>query len=179
MSFVLLLGGARSGKSALAQRLGVASGLRVVVVATAEARDADMAERIRRHRESRPASWPTIEAPIDVAGALRSVPADHFVIVDCLTLWVANLQGAGRTAGEIGEAAVALAAELAARQAVVVSNEVGLGIVPDHELTRTFRDVLGNVNAVFSAQAERTVLMVAGRGLELADADRLLGLPPD
>jgi adenosyl cobinamide kinase/adenosyl cobinamide phosphate guanylyltransferase len=179
MSFVLLLGGARSGKSALAQRLGAASGGQVTVIATAEPKDADMSERIRRHREGRPASWTTIEAPIDVAGALRSVPADRFVIVDCLTLWVANLQGARRTADEIGAAAAALAAELATRRAVAVSNEVGLGIVPANERARAFRDVLGSVNGVFAAEARRTLLIVAGRGLDLTDADLMLSLPPD
>jgi adenosyl cobinamide kinase/adenosyl cobinamide phosphate guanylyltransferase len=179
MSFVLLLGGARSGKSAMAQRLAAASGLPVVVVATAEPRDADMAERIRRHQAGRPAAWRTVEAPLDVAGAVRSLPADHFVIVDCLTLWVANLLEAGRDATLVGEAAGTLASELASRRAVVVSNEVGLGIVPDNELSRTFRDALGDANAVFAARAERAVLMVAGRGLDLGRADLLLGLPPD
>ena len=179
MSFVLLLGGARSGKSALAQRMAAASGCQVTVIATAEPKDADMSERIRRHRQSRPASWTTIEAPLDVAMALRSVSSSQFVVLDCLTLWVANLQGAGRPADEIGEAATELAAELVTRQAVAVSNEVGLGIVPDNELAREFRDVLGHVNAIFAAQARRTVLMVAGRALDLTDAGRLLDLPPD
>ena len=179
MSLVFLLGGARSGKSAMAQRLAAASGVPVTLVATAEARDADMAERIRRHQQDRPAGWRTIEAPLDVAGAVRSVPHGRFVIVDCLTLWVSNLMEAGRGAADIDGAATSLLAELVTRRAVVVSNEVGLGIVPDNQLSRTFRDALGAANTIFAARAERTVLMVAGRGLDLTGVDALLGLPPD
>jgi len=179
MSFVFLLGGARSGKSALAQRVAATSGRPVVVVVTAEPRDADMAERIRRHQSSRPSGWRTVEAPVDVAGVVRSLPTDDFVIVDCLTLWVSNLIEAGHSAQEIDEAAGVLATELAPRSAVVVSNEVGLGIVPDNELSRAFRDALGSVNAIFAAKAERAVLMVAGRGLDLSRVDALLHLPPD
>jgi adenosylcobyric acid synthase len=179
MSLVFLLGGARSGKSAMAQRLAAASGLPVTVVATAEARDADMAERIRRHQQGRPAEWSTIEAPLDVASAVRSVQHGRFVIVDCLTLWVSNLLEAGRGGADVEDAARSLLAELATRRAVVVSNEVGLGIVPDNELSRTFRDALGAANTVFAARAERTVLMVAGRGLDLAGVDAVMDLPPD
>jgi len=179
MPFVLLLGGARSGKSALAQRLAAGSGLPVVVVATAEPRDADMAERIRRHQAARPAAWRTVEAPVDLLGAVGSAPAGAFVIVDCLTLWVSNLIEAGHDLAAIAEAATSVADEVVSRRSVVVSNEVGLGVVPDNELARTFRDTLGQVNAIFAARAERSLLLVAGRGLELSGADDLLGLAPD
>jgi adenosyl cobinamide kinase/adenosyl cobinamide phosphate guanylyltransferase len=168
MPVVLLLGGARSGKSDMATRLALESGAPVTLIATAEARDAEMAERIRLHREARPAAWRTIEAPIDLLGAVRSASPGDFLIVDCLTLWVANLLEQGAGAAEVELAADQVMAELAARRGVVVTNEVGLGIVPANELARHFRDVLGAVNARFAAGVERALLLVAGRAVELA-----------
>lgn len=168
MGYVLLLGGARSGKSSLACRLAAESGLDVTCIATATAEDAEMAARIARHREDRPAAWTTVEEPLDLVSAVRGASRDHFLVVDCLTLWVSNLLGAGRTPPEIAVLASDVARELASRRGVVVTNEVGLGIVPATELGRTFRDVLGVVNATFAEGAERSLLMVAGRVLELA-----------
>ncbi|HEV2140689.1 MAG TPA: bifunctional adenosylcobinamide kinase/adenosylcobinamide-phosphate guanylyltransferase [Candidatus Dormibacteraeota bacterium] len=167
MGYVLLLGGARSGKSDLAQRLAVESALPVTFIATATGGDEEMADRIRRHRVSRPAEWSTVEEPVDLRGAVLAAPRDHFVVVDCLTLWVSNLLGSGSTPEEISLQAQSCASELAGRRGVVVTNEVGLGIVPTNQLARTFRDVLGSVNAVFSRCAERSLLMVAGRTLDL------------
>lgn len=167
MGFVLLLGGARSGKSDRAARLALDSGMRVTFIATATAGDDAMSERISRHRSTRPATWSTVEAPLDLVAAVVATPADEFVVVDCLTLWVSNLLGAGVAADEILRRAEKVARELATRPGVVVSNEVGLGIVPANELARTFRDVLGGVNAAFARCAERSVLMVAGLTLEL------------
>ena len=169
MPLTFLLGGARSGKSRLAVRMATGWAGPVVFLATAEARDADMAERIERHRQERPAEWETLEAPLDLADALAGAPGEAFVVVDCLTLWVSNLLEAGRSADGVEQAAreaAALAAERAA-PTVVVSNEVGLGVVPETALGRTFRDVLGLVNAAFAAAAETTYLVVAGRVLEL------------
>jgi adenosyl cobinamide kinase/adenosyl cobinamide phosphate guanylyltransferase len=171
MPFVLLLGGARSGKSAMAKRLAVASGAPVTFIATAEPRDEEMAARIRRHREERMPEWRTVEAPLDLHAAVRSAPPADFLVVDCLTLWVSNLLEAGNDAAQISDAADELTHELISRECVVVSNEVGLGIVPMNELARAYRDVLGAVNSIFAASAERAVLMVAGRALELASAD--------
>jgi adenosyl cobinamide kinase/adenosyl cobinamide phosphate guanylyltransferase len=168
MGFVLLLGGARSGKSALAVRLAVESGLPVTVIATATAGDEEMAERIRRHRASRPASWKTVEEPIDLMRAVRSVETGDFLVVDCLTLWVTNLLAAGHDEGEFEQLIEPVVRELSGRRGVVVSNEVGMGIVPVNELARRFRDVLGFVNTRFASGAERAVLMVAGRAVELA-----------
>jgi len=167
MGFVLLLGGARSGKSERAARLAVESGGGVTLIATATAGDDEMTERISRHRSARPSGWSTVEAPLDLLAAVAATPPDHFVLVDCLTLWVSNLLSAGTSPDEILERADKVAAELAARRGVVVSNEVGLGIVPANTLARTFRDVLGGVNAAFARCAERSVLMVAGRTLDL------------
>lgn len=168
MGFVFILGGARSGKSAFAQRLGVESRRPVTFVATATPEDAEMAARIQRHRRDRPAAWTTVEVPLELGAAIAALPREDFVIVDCLTLWASNALGAGCTPDQIRAAAEVVAGELAGRDGVAVSNEVGLGIVPANALGRTFRDVLGGVNACFAAHADRAVLMVAGRALELA-----------
>ncbi|OLC13423.1 MAG: bifunctional adenosylcobinamide kinase/adenosylcobinamide-phosphate guanylyltransferase [Chloroflexi bacterium] len=167
MALVLVLGGARSGKSALAARLAADSGAPVTFIATAVAGDAEMAERIRTHRESRPVAWKTVEAPLDLLGAARSAAARDFLVVDCLTLWVSNLLGEGASPVDIAAAAEELVDALRGRDCVVVTNEVGLGIVPVNELARSFRDVLGSVNARLAESADRAVLMVAGRELDL------------
>ena len=171
MPYTFLIGGARSGKSSLAVRLASAGGGQVVVVATAEARDEDMVERIRAHRAARPESWRTVEAPIGLVDAVDGVGDDARVVLDCLTLWVSNEIEAGASGEQIGAEARTLSSILARRPApsVVVSNEVGLGIVPANALARTYRDVLGRVNASFAAEAERSLFVVAGRGLPLEE----------
>ena len=172
MPFTFLVGGARSGKSSLAVRLASAFDGPVVVVATAEARDEDMADRIRAHREARPAGWETVEAPLGLLAAIDGVREDAFVVLDCLTLWVSNALEEGATGNEVEGEARKLASALAGRAApsVVVSNEVGLGIVPANELARRYRDLLGRVNTAFAAEAARSFLVVAGRGLPLEEA---------
>src|ERR1700674_4708895 len=105
MPFVLVLGGARSGKSAMAERLAIESGDPGIFIATGEPGDDEMAERIPRHRADRPAAWRTIEAPLDVLAAIKSTSRGDFLVVDCLTLWVANLLAKGRDAAEIVAAA--------------------------------------------------------------------------
>ncbi len=175
MPFTFLLGGARSGKSAVAVLVAVESGEPVIFIATGEPRDEEMAARIRRHRDDRPAMWRTIEAPLDLLAAVRSTSPGDFLIVDCLTLWVSNLLESGVDAIAISAAAEGVARELVLRHGVVVSNEVGLGIVPTNELARVFRDVLGAVNVRFAGLASRAVLMVAGRVLDLGSADHLIG----
>jgi adenosyl cobinamide kinase/adenosyl cobinamide phosphate guanylyltransferase len=169
MGITLLVGGARSGKSARALRLASDWDGQVVFVATAEDRDSEMAARIARHRLERPASWRTIEAPLELVRAFDSIPAGAFVILDCLTLWVANALEAGWTDEDVERAAAAVATIAAGRErpTVVVTNEVGLGVVPQTALGRAYRDLLGRVNAVFAAEAEHAYLMVAGRTLEL------------
>jgi adenosylcobinamide kinase / adenosylcobinamide-phosphate guanylyltransferase len=171
MPFTLLLGGARSGKSDLAVRMAATSGRPVVVVATAEPRDDEMAERIRRHREARPASWTTLEVPVRLDDELTGVDPEAFVLLDCLSLWVSNAIEAGATADGIELDARAVAGRLAGREApaAVVTNEVGLGIVPVNELARRYRDELGRVNAVFARAAARAYLIVAGRALALEE----------
>ena len=168
MALVLLLGGARSGKSAMAVRLASDSQAPVTFIATASAGDDEMAERIRRHRESRPAVWKTVEAALDVLGPIRATAAGEFIVIDCLTLWVANLLGEGAGAAEIESAAAEMLRALRARDCVVVTNEVGLGIVPDNALARSYRDTLGRVNAEWAALADEAYFVVAGRPLRLA-----------
>ena len=169
LALTLLVGGARSGKSSLAVRLAERSGRAVTFVATAEGLDDEMVQRIARHRTERPAHWTTIEAPIELGAAVDQVPADHVVVVDCLSLWVTNLLLADRSPEWIEAAAELVATSLAARPgpSVVVGNEVGSGIVPMNELARSYRDVLGRVNAVFGAHAAQATLVVAGRVLPL------------
>jgi adenosylcobinamide kinase / adenosylcobinamide-phosphate guanylyltransferase len=171
MPLTLLLGGARSGKSALAERLAARWDGPVTVVVTAQARDTEMAERIRRHRARRPAGWRTVEEPLDLEAALAKVPAEAQVLLDCLTLWVSNLLEQDLTDEQVGQLARSAAAAAAAREAptVVVSNEVGSGIVPADPLSRRYRDLLGQVNAVWAAAADQALLLVAGRALPLAD----------
>lgn len=172
MALTLLLGGARSGKSTLALRRAGHSGATVVFLATGEAGDEEMAARIARHREQRPAGWTTVEEPVDLAGALTSCPLQACVVVDCLSLWVANLMGRDVAADHVERLGCQAAALAAAREAptIAVSNEVGMGVVPDHPLGRAYRDVLGRVNAAWAAAAGEALLVVAGRMLRL-DAD--------
>ncbi|HZO98036.1 MAG TPA: bifunctional adenosylcobinamide kinase/adenosylcobinamide-phosphate guanylyltransferase [Gaiellaceae bacterium] len=167
---VLLVGGARSGKSSLALRLAEEAGDPVVFVATGEARDGEMAERIARHRAERPASFETVEEPLALRAALEAAPPGSCVVVDCLSLWVANLLEAG--AGGVEEEAGAAAAAAAARagRTIAVTNEVGLGIVPATPLGRAYRDVLGRVNAIWAEAADEALLVVAGKVLRLGDA---------
>ena len=164
---MLLLGGARSGKSALAVEIATRWGGPVTFVATGEAGDDEMRDRIARHRAERPAGWRTVEEPAALLDAVRAAPAGDLLVVDCLTLWVANVLPRGVVA-EAARVAAALAER--AGPGVVVSNEVGMGIVPDHPLGRAYRDALGSVNATFAARADRAALLIAGRLLELGPA---------
>jgi len=145
------------------------AGDRATFVATATAGDEEMAERIERHRAERPARWTTVEEPVALGSALAAVPNEETVVVDCLTLWVWNLVAASWEEATIEREAGAVAGQAAARGGltVVVSNEVGLGIVPATPLGREYRDLLGTVNRVFASEADRALLVVAGRGLEL------------
>jgi adenosylcobyric acid synthase len=145
----------------------------IVVIVTAEARDDEMTERIRRHREARPSEWQTVEAPLELAGAIDSLGYDVAVVLDCLTLWVSNAIEARCADTAIVAEAEDVAHTLAARSehAVVVSNEVGLGIVPTNALARRYRDVLGEVNAAFARVAARSYLMVAGRAVALGSPE--------
>ena len=167
MPYVFVTGGARSGKSAAAERRAAAAETGVTVIATAEARDEEMAARIHHHRMVRPPSWETVEEPASLAAAVRTVAADRFVIVDCLTLWLANVLGSSD--GDIGNQARDAIDALVDRDGdgVVVSNEVGDGIVPADPMSRRYRDLLGHLNSLFAASATEAYLMVAGRAVLL------------
>jgi len=177
MALTVLLGGARSGKSALAAQLAGSWAGPVTVVVTGQAGDAEMAERIERHRAERPRSWRTVEAPRELEPALTAAPDGGFVIVDCLTLWVSNLMGQGLAAGQVEQRARAAAAVAAARSGptVAVSNEVGAGIVPAEAVARRYRDLLGQVNTIWAAAADQALLLVAGRAIPLLDPMTVLG----
>ena len=174
---MVLLGGARSGKSTYAETLARRHDRAVTYVATAPRIDGDddLEARIARHRADRPSTWATIEEEVDLAGALDRA-GDSFVVIDCLTTWTGNLQFHGRTEAEVLAAADAAIAVAAARSGttVVVGNEVGMGIVPADELSRWYRDLLGRVNQRWVAAADRALLLVAGRAIALHDADELL-----
>jgi adenosylcobinamide kinase/adenosylcobinamide-phosphate guanylyltransferase len=161
----LVLGGARSGKSRFAERLITAMPPPWIYVATAEPRDGEMAERIAAHRSRRGESWQTVEAPRDPAAVLAA-SANKPLLVDCLTLWLSNLLLAeADIEAEIARLEGALAAVTA--PTVLVTNEVGYGIVPDYPLGRRFRDLQGLLNQRIAALADRVVLVVAGLPLAI------------
>lgn len=184
----LILGGARSGKSSYAERLAprLARGRGVIYVATAQAGDEEMRERIARHQAARPAEWTTIEAPLELARTLAAHPASAtagVVLLDCVTLWVSNALLASspetpaaesapdaasaerRVWGEV-EALLALYRR-SAWSLALVSNEVGMGLVPPYPLGRVYRDALGKVNARLAAEADVALLLVAGLPIEM------------
>ena len=169
-SLIVLIGGARSGKSDLAVHMGKRFAGRVTFVATAQRVDGDMRERIERHQAERP-SWPTIEAPLALAATLACVPDNHFVIVDCLTLWLANALYGEWADDDIFDETIAASTRAAGRvgPTVAVTNEVGLGIHPDTELGRRYRDLLGRVNRIWAQTAAKSLFLVAGRAVPLHD----------
>jgi adenosylcobinamide kinase / adenosylcobinamide-phosphate guanylyltransferase len=165
MTLVLLIGGARSGKSSLAVERAARAGLPVVFVATGEAGDEEMTARIAQHRRERPPEWTTVEEPAELARAVAAAPGADVLIIDCLSLWVANVFE--RIAVEDAAAEAARLAAARPGLTIAVTNEVGLGIVPDNELARRYRDVLGRVNAIWAAAADEAYFVVAGRALRL------------
>lgn len=160
----LILGGARSGKSALAERLARESGHEVVYVATGQAHDAEMAARIAHHRSSRPPHWHCVEEPWALADVLLAhARPGRCVLVDCLTLWLSNLLGHDdATRFERERAALFDALPLLTGQVLLVSNEVGLGVVPMGELTRRFVDEAGRLHQSLASQCERVLFVAAG-----------------
>jgi len=168
-TLTLILGGARSGKSTHALAL-VEQSPRVLFVATAEAGDAEMRERIAAHRAERPATWDTLETPRALAAALADV-SDRYdaIVIDCLTLWVSNLMAAGDDSVASVDPLLAAYRSGSARW-IVVSNEVGLGIVPPTPLGRAYRDTLGTVNRRIAAATDTLLLMVAGVPLTIKGA---------
>ena len=184
MSVTLVFGGARSGKSAYAERIAREPGKEVVYVATSRAGDGEMATRIAHHRERRPPEWQTIEEELELAQVLRTWCApQRLVLVDCLTLWLSNLMFSdGRDYPEVGAlelpprfheeraALLHLLDEGLAGDTVFVSNEVGMGIVPWGAISRSFVDEAGRLNQAVAARADRAVLVAAGLPLVLKGA---------
>lgn len=176
--FTLILGGARSGKSRYAHQLAAERGQRVLYVATAEPGDDEMAARIAAHRAERPAHWTTLEAPHHVGRAIRTQRDSRFdvILLDCLTLLASNVLMPLPEPVSEADAHAALQAELEELLAVcaesraawiVISNEVGLGLVPPYPLGRVYRDVLGRANQRLAAQADEVLFMIAGLPLRL------------
>lgn len=176
----LVLGGARSGKSAHAEQLAIGSGKEVVYIATAHAGDGEMATRIRHHRQQRPAAWRTVEQPLALGEELqRWCAPERLVLVDCLTLWLSNLMFSDAAAHpEVGDivlpalfrrerAHLLEALARAAGDVLLVSNEVGMGIVPYGAISRSFTDEAGRLNQAVAAVCERALFVVAGLPLTL------------
>lgn len=164
-SVTLVLGGARSGKSRFAESLAGKTMAPKTYIATAEAFDAEMRQRIARHQAERGDGWTTLEAPFDLVGALASC-GEGFVLVDCLTVWLNNLIYRERdVTAEVGSLCQAL--KVTTRDVVLVSNEVGLSIVPDNALARRFRDEQGLANQRIAEIADEVYFIAAGLPLAL------------
>ena len=182
MSLTLLLGGARSGKSGLAVDIGhrydAAGAGGVTFIATAPPLDDDMARRIERHQNERPPNWTTIEEQTELSAAISGVNSG-LIIVDCLTLWTSNMMWHDHTDDQIRDAAVHAATTACSHpgDVMVISNEVGLGVHPDTELGRRYRDVHGWVNQRWGQVADRALFVVAGKALVLDDPAGHLPFP--
>jgi len=167
MTGLLVIGGARSGKSRHAQTRCEALGKKLVYIATAEAGDAEMADRITRHRADRGPCWETLEAPVDLCGAIaEAMTRADAVLVDCLTLWLSNLMLGGHDLPQARRQLVSTVRR-ARVPLVLITNEVGMGIVPENALARHFRDEAGWLNQEVAAAVHEVILMVAGLPLTL------------
>ncbi|WP_292051419.1 bifunctional adenosylcobinamide kinase/adenosylcobinamide-phosphate guanylyltransferase [Brevundimonas sp. UBA5866] len=170
MSYTLVLGGARSGKSRYAQRAAEAAATaactKPIAIVTAQIYDDEMAERVAKHREERGDEWETIEAPLDLPQAIETLEEGDVAVIDCVTLWLTNVMLAEK---DIAQQTRELLAALTITRAEiwVVSNEVGWGIVPDNALARRFRDEAGRLNQALAESGKHSVLIVAGMKLDL------------
>lgn len=181
MPLTMLLGGARSGKSALAVQLMTEAPGDVAMIVTAEGGDSEMSERIRQHRSSRPQQWLVVEEPTEILAAIRDMDDEAGLIIDCLTLWVSNLMALGLEDREMLELARSAVERARARpgQTIAVSNEVGSGIVPDNVLARRYRDVLGSVNSIWARASDAVFMTVAGGVIQIHPGLRWEDLPGD
>jgi adenosylcobinamide kinase / adenosylcobinamide-phosphate guanylyltransferase len=165
---VLVLGGARSGKTSFAERLSIRSGSKPAYLATAEALDGEMRDRVESHQRGRAGRFQTIEEPLALSDAIIKASANHDVIlVDCLTLWITNLLVAGeQVAGAVEELGATLV-QLKRAKIVLVSNEVGMGIVPDNAMARTFRDLAGSAHQRLAEICDDVYFVAAGLPMTL------------
>jgi adenosylcobinamide kinase / adenosylcobinamide-phosphate guanylyltransferase len=171
----LLIGGARSGKSALALEIARKCGGPVTFIATGEPRDEEMTKRIAQHRAERDPAWTTLEAPIEVAEAISNTPEGGLIIVDCLTLWVSNLFDRGiEREGDARARDMSAALGRRATPALVITNEVGSGIVPDNAAARAYRDLLGSINSILAAEADHVLLVSAGRVISMHEPGEVI-----
>lgn len=164
MKGILITGGARSGKSRFAQQLAAESGGNVLFIATAEAKDKDMRLRIEAHRQARPANWQTLEAPLEVSSIVGQHPEAEIVVIDCITMLVANIMLRGQSEDSVLAEIEALIDRMDELEAtfILVTNEVGLGVVPDNALGRRYRDCLGRTNQMLAEHADEVYLIVMG-----------------
>ena len=169
MSCILITGGARAGKSSYAQKLAADIGGKVLFVATAEAKDEDMRLRIENHKKSRPLNWETLESPCEVAESINKKTGEYpVVVIDCITMLVSNVMlGASDETAAESEVIKEIDSLINTMQSkssvfILVTNEVGLGIVPDNELSRVYRDLLGRANQLLARHADEVYLLVAG-----------------
>ncbi len=165
-NLTLILGGASSGKSAYAERLALASGRAPVYLATGQARDGEMSDKIARHQARRGPEWQLIEAPLELAPALQLLGAGHVLLLDCLTLWLSNhLELNHEIEIETNRLLTSIASSKAS--VIAVSNEIGLGLVPAHALSRAFRDAQGLLNQRFAEASDTVSFIAAGLPLSL------------
>lgn len=169
--FIFIIGGARSGKSAFAEEIA-RSRSKVLFVATAEALDDEMAMRITAHKSKRPESWTTLEEPFDLFGTLKHKPEEYdTIVIDCLTLWVSNcmIREGGKAIAFLLSQTNKLLELADKKQAtwIVVTNEVGLGLVPESKMSRKYRDLLGTINQLFAERADKVYSMTAGIGVDI------------
>jgi len=168
MGHVLVLGGARSGKTGFAERLAMRAGESPLYLATAQALDAEMRERVRLHQQQRHKRFSTLEEPLALPTALRAAAKSHDVIlVDCLTLWITNLLGANQDVAKAVDELVAALPAIVSSRVIIVSNEVGLGIVPDNPLARMFRDLTGAAHQRLAEICSDVHFVVAGLPMTL------------
>ncbi|MEX0318813.1 bifunctional adenosylcobinamide kinase/adenosylcobinamide-phosphate guanylyltransferase [Ruegeria sp.] len=165
-NLTLILGGAASGKSAFAEQLVVSTGKSRVYVATSQVFDDEMRQKIEQHIAQRGADWTTIEAPLDLGPALSGLESDHICLIDCVTMWLSNHLLADSDL-DTARAGLQRALRTCAAQLVVVSNEVGHGIVPENALARRFREAQGRLNIALAAEADLVVQVTAGLPLVL------------
>ena len=165
---ILILGGARSGKTAFAERLAMRLGSSPAYLATAEALDGDMRERVLTHQRTREGRFATIEEPIELSDAIIAASKRHdVVLVDCLTLWITNLLGVGLDVAELVEELSVTLAQIKRARIILVSNEVGLGIVPDNALARSFRDLAGSAHQRLAEICADVYFVAAGLPLTM------------
>lgn len=173
---VLILGGARSGKTGLGERMAMRAGAKPAYLATAEALDGEMRDRVEMHQRQRQGRFATIEEPLELTREIVKAARSHDVIlVDCLTLWITNLLGANRDVAAAVEELVVTLAQINTARVMLISNEVGLGIVPDNAMARSFRDLAGEAHQRLAEICDDVYLVVAGLPMTLKGGDAAPG----